>query len=95
MGKIYNIQLFHLYFTYNELPGTFVSAIIKYRRPDGITGYFQATHDPVQKLLYYNSPVGEKITHIGKWVFWCVVTISSGEEIPSEPVSHIIYKEGT
>ena len=94
MGKVYSIQWFHLYFGYTTLPGTFANCRIKYRRPDGVTGYFAATHDSVGKQFYYNSAVAEPYTKVGKWTFWGLVTIDTGEEIPSEPITREIYKEG-
>jgi hypothetical protein len=95
MGKIYSTQRFHIYFNYTELPGTFVSAVIKFKRPSGTTGSFTAEHNTETKQLYYNSPANEKINIPGTWVFWAVITIDDGETIPSNPIVKEIFKEGT
>jgi hypothetical protein len=92
MGKIYHTQRFHLYFTYTTLPEAFAEARIKYRKPNGTTGYFTATHDTVGKQFYYNG--SSRIGDVGTWTFWGVVVTSSGEEIPSEPIVKEISREG-
>jgi len=92
MGKIYHKQRFHLYFSYTTLPEAFAEARIKFRRPNGTTGYFAALHDTVGKQFYYNGTT--RIGDIGTWTFWGIVVTSSGEEIPSEPIVKEISREG-
>jgi hypothetical protein len=92
MGKIYHTQRFHLYFSYTTLPAAFAEARIKYRRPNGTTGYFVPTHDTVGKQFYYNSTT--RIGDVGDWTFWGVVITTNSEEIASEPIVKYISREG-
>jgi hypothetical protein len=43
---------------------------IKYKKPDGTTGYFSATIDPSDaSKMYYDAPATDT-NYIGWWIFW-------------------------
>ncbi len=96
MNKIYSTQDYlriNLYYE-EDIEDSIGSVKIKYITPDGTTGEWEAVHDSVNKLIYYDLPQGEPLGIPGKWVIWSYATMDDGRVIPGTPCNFIVYAEG-
>ena len=67
---------------------------IKYKNPNGTTGYWNATYDEPNRTIYYIGATDSSYAVAGKWTFWPYVTLTDGRSFPGEPITEVIYREG-
>jgi len=96
MGKVFHTQTYlRIESTYTaDISSNIASVKMKYRKPDGHTGEFVATHDADNKKIYYDLPTGSPLGQYNNWVFWGYAVMNDGRVIPGEPYAVKIYAEG-
>jgi len=96
MGKIYETQSsLRIKLTYTADVADDISSVkIKYKKPDGTEGYWNATHVPASKYIYYDFPAGTTLTDIGDWNFWIYATMTDTRIMIGEVYTEEIYEEG-
>jgi hypothetical protein len=96
MGRIYAGQsaLRISLKTFVDLEGV-VSAVIKYRKPDGSTGEFAAgVSDPGKGVIFHECLEGE-INVSGWWVFWAFITFGDERTAAGEAAKVFVWNEGS
>ena len=96
MGKVYNGQdALKIRLTCSQdITGATVKKI-KYKKPDGTEGSWDATvEDEANGIIYYNIQNGD-INETGNWTFWAFITFSDGRSAPGEPITRYFYTEGS
>jgi hypothetical protein len=79
--------------TFIDLEGV-TSAVIKYRKPSGKTGEFQAAvGDAAKGVIFHECAKGE-IDASGWWVFWAFVTFADGRSAAGETSKVFVWYEG-
>ena len=94
MGKIYKNQssLRIRLTTGVQVTGASVTKI-KYKKPDGTVGDWDATvEDEGDGILYYDL-TGTELDQVSDWLFWAYVTFADGRSAPGEPVRVKVYEE--
>jgi hypothetical protein len=69
--------------TFIDLEGI-ISAIIKYRKPDGSTGEFGAGVSDTGKGIIFHECIEGEIDIAGWWVFWPFITFGDGRTAAGE-----------
>jgi len=95
MGKIFKGQtaLRINLKTFTDLEDA-VSAVIRYRKPNGKTGELAAAvGDTVKGTIFHECIEGE-IDVSGWWVFWAFVTFADGRTAAGEAAKVYIWQEG-
>jgi hypothetical protein len=95
MGKIFAGQsaLRITLKTFIDLEGI-ENAVIKYRKPDGITGELAAAvSDTARGVIFHESIEGE-IDLSGWWAFWAFVTFADGRTAAGETAKVYVWTEG-
>ena len=68
---------------------------IKYKKPSGAEGYWNAVvSDAANGVMYYDVVLTTEIDEAGEWVFWAYVTFSDGKSAPGEIIKHSFFEEG-
>jgi hypothetical protein len=68
---------------------------IKYRKPDGTEGSWDATiEDAVNGIIYYDITGSDEIDK-GLYTFWAFITFNDGRSAPGEPLTRFFYSEGS
>jgi hypothetical protein len=95
MGRIFKGQsaLRVILKTFTDLEGI-ISAVIKYRKPDGSTGSFDAGVSDTAKGVIFHECVEGEIDRAGWWVFWAFVTFGDGRTAAGETAKVFIWHEG-
>jgi hypothetical protein len=96
MGRIFKGQsaLRIVCKTFTDLEGI-ISAIIKYRKPDGSTGEFGAgVGDATRGVIFHECIEGE-LDMAGWWVFWACITFADGRTAPGEAAKVFIWDSGS
>jgi hypothetical protein len=71
-----------------------LTAVIRFRKPDGSTGEFLAgIADAARGIIFHECIEGE-INASGWWVFWAFVTFSDDRTVAGEAVRVFIWDEG-
>ena len=71
-----------------------LSAVIKYRKPDGKLGEFPAAvSDPTKGVILYEVIEGD-IDLSGWWSFWAFVTFADGRTAAGETAKVYVWQEG-
>jgi hypothetical protein len=79
--------------TFTDLEGI-ISAVIKYRKPDGTLGEFAAgVADTVKGLIFHECIEGE-LNACGWWAFWAFITFADGRTAAGETAKVYIWDEG-
>ena len=79
--------------TYCELDGV-ISAVIKFRKPDGKRGEFKAAvRDCANGVIFHEIIEGE-IDVSGWWVFWAFVVFEDGRTAAGEAARLFVWEEG-
>jgi hypothetical protein len=79
--------------TFTDLDGV-ISAVIKYRKPDGRMGEFPAVAGEAAKdVISHECRAGELDTS-GWWAFWAYVTFADGRTAAGEAEKVFIWQEG-
>lgn len=97
MNKIYkNQSALQIKLTTNVDLSTVASAVIKYKKPDGVTtGEWDAQLEEGTTNITYNVLDSTVLDVAGTWTVWSYLTFDDGREAPGEPVSLYIFEEGT
>lgn len=95
MGKIYKNQTNIRLIVTTGVDITDAQATkIKYQKPDGTTGQFDATpSDDTKGIIYYD--LGSALNIIGRYTFWAYITFSDGSSAPGQPFDVIVREEGS
>jgi len=96
MGKIFEGQtaLRLTLTTFTDLEDA-VSAVIKYRKPNGITGDFSAAVGDAIKGIIFHECIEGDIDVSGWWVFWAFVTFADGRTAAGEASKLFVWQEGS
>jgi hypothetical protein len=79
--------------TFTDLEGI-TSAVIKYRKPDGITGEFAAGVSDTGKGIIFHECIEGEIDRSGWWVFWAFITFADGRTAAGETAKVYVWHEG-
>jgi hypothetical protein len=79
--------------TFTDLEGI-VSAVIKYRKPDGSAGEFNAGVGDVAKGIIFHECIEGEIDMAGWWVLWAFITFGDGRTAAGEAAKVFIWAEG-
>ena len=70
------------------------AVVIRYRKPDGMTGEFgAAVVDTVKGIIIHECIEGE-IDVSGWWAFWAFVTFADGRTAAGEAAKVFVWSEG-
>jgi hypothetical protein len=96
MGKIFKGQsaLRITVKTFTDLEGI-VSAVIKYRKPDGSAGEFAAGVRDVGKGVIFHECIEGEIDMAGWWALWAFVTFADGRTAAGETAKVFVWMEGS
>ena len=79
--------------TFTDLEGI-ENAVIRYRKPDGSRGEFQAgVGDAANGVIFHECIEGE-LNACGWWAFWAFVTFADGRTAAGEAAEVYVWKEG-
>ena len=95
MGKIFNGQsaLRIAVNTFCDLDGV-ISAVIKYRKPNGKTGEFAAAVGNTAEGVIFHEVIEGEIDASGWWVFWAFIVFPDGRTAAGEAAKVYIWNEG-
>ena len=79
--------------TFCDLEGI-LSAVIKYRMPNGIIGELAAAVGDVAKGVIFHECIEGELDVTGWWVFWAYVTFSDGRTAAGEAAKVYVWREG-
>jgi hypothetical protein len=79
--------------TFTDLEGI-TSACIKYRKPDGSTGIFNAGLGDAGKGVIFHECLEGELDMAGWWVFWAFITFADGRTAAGEAAKVFIWAEG-
>jgi hypothetical protein len=96
MGKIFIKQsaLRITLKTFADLEGV-LSAVIKYRKPDGKNGEFSAAVGDTEKGVIFHECIEGEIDVSGWWAFWAFVTFADGRTAAGEAAKVYVWAEGS
>jgi hypothetical protein len=80
--------------TFTDLEGI-ISAVIKYRKPDGMCGEFAAGVGDSGKGVIFHECIEGEIDMAGWWVFWAFITFADGRTAAGEAAKVFVWMEGT
>jgi len=95
MGKIFSGQsaLRITLRVFCDLEGV-LSAVIKYRKPNGIIGEFAAFVLDISKGVISHECIEGELDLSGWWVFWAFITFADGRTAAGEAAKVYIWHEG-
>ena len=95
MGKIFLGQsaLRIMLKTFCDLEGI-ISAVIRFRKPNGILGEFAAAVGDVAKGVIFHECIEGELDVSGWWVFWAYITFSDGRTAAGEAAKVYVWREG-
>jgi hypothetical protein len=95
MGRIYCGQsaLRITVKTFIDVEGI-ISAVIRYRKPNGTTGSFAAGVWDMAKGIIFHECIEGELDMPGWWVFWAFITFADGRTASGEAAKVFIWKEG-
>jgi len=79
--------------TFCDLEGV-ISAVIKYRKPDGKIGEFKAAVKNTEKGVIFHECIEGEIDVSGWWVFWAFVKYEDGRTAAGEAAKVFVWEEG-
>jgi len=71
-----------------------ISAVIKYRKPDGISGEFSAAVTDTANGVISHECIEGELDVSGWWAFWAYVTFGDGRTAAGEAAKVYIWNEG-
>ena len=71
-----------------------ISAVIKYRKPDGSIGEFAAFVVDTAKGVISHECIEGELDMSGWWAFWAFVTFADGRTAAGEAAKVYVWKEG-
>jgi hypothetical protein len=95
MGKIFEWQsaLRITVKTLCDLEGV-LSAVIRYRKPNGISGEFTAAVSDSENGIIFHECIEGEIDISGWWSFWAFITFADGRTAAGETAKVFVWKEG-
>ena len=95
MGKIFKGQtaLRITLKTFCDLEGA-LSAVIRFRKPNGVTGEFSAAMGDTAKGVIFHEVIEGELDISGWWVFWAFITFADNRTAAGEAAKVFIWKEG-
>jgi len=95
MGKIFAGQsaLRITLKTFIDLEGI-ENAVIKFRKPDGITGELAAAVGDTARGVIFHECIEGEIDLSGWWAFWAFVTFADGRTAAGETAKVYVWTEG-
>jgi hypothetical protein len=95
MGKVFKNQsaLRITVKTFTDLEGI-ISAVIKYCKPDGVTGELAAGVSDSGKGIIFHECIEGEIDVAGWWVFWAFITFADGRTAAGEAAKVFVWEEG-
>jgi hypothetical protein len=95
MGKVFKGQsaLRITVKIFTDLEGI-ISAVIKYRKPDGSTGEFTAGVGDSGKGVIFHECIEGELDMAGWWAFWAFITFADGRTAAGEAAKVFIWNEG-
>jgi hypothetical protein len=79
--------------TFIDLEGI-ISAVIKYRKPDGYSGEFAAGVGDTAKGVIFHECIEGEIDMAGWWVVWAFITFGDGRTAAGEAAKVYVWHEG-
>jgi hypothetical protein len=79
--------------TFIDLEGI-ENAVIKYRKPDGITGELAAAVGDTARGVIFHECIEGEIDLSGWWAFWAFVTFADGRTAAGETAKVYVWTEG-
>ena len=70
------------------------TCLIKYKKPNGVSGQWSATISTDVSKMYYDVTSSTDIDVAGKWIFWSHVTYGDGSIGKGHSATQYFYKEG-
>ena len=80
--------------TFTDLEGA-VSAVIKYRKPDGSAGEFAAGVGAEAKGVIFHECIEGEIDMAGGWRFWAFIAFADGRTAAGEAARVFVWGEGS
>jgi hypothetical protein len=80
--------------TFTDLEGI-ISAVIKYRKPNGKTGELSAAISDTARGFIFHEVIEGEIDLSGWWVFWAFITFSDGRTAAGEAAKVYVWNEGS
>jgi len=79
--------------TFCNLEGV-LSAVIKYKKPNGKTGAFSAAVKDKAKGVISHEVIEGEIDVSGWWTFWAFITFDDGRTAAGETANVYVWEEG-
>ena len=79
--------------TFIDLEGI-LSAVIKYRKPDGSIGEFAAAVKDTANGVIFHEIIEGEIDASGWWAFWAFITFADGRTAAGEAAKVYVWNEG-
>lgn len=79
--------------TYCDLEGA-LSAVIRFRKPDGKTGEFSAAVGDIANGVIFHEIIEGEINASGWWAFWAFITFTDGRTAAGEAARVYVWNEG-
>jgi hypothetical protein len=79
--------------TFGDLEGI-SSAVIRYRKPDGVCGEFGAGVGDEAKGVIFHECIEGEIDMAGWWVFWAFIAFADGRTAAGEAAKVFVWEEG-
>ena len=79
--------------TFTELKGV-LTAVIKFRKPNGIMGEFATAVGDTAKGVIFHECIEGDLDISGWWSFWAYITFADGRTAAGETAKVYIWKEG-
>jgi hypothetical protein len=70
------------------------SAVIRFRKPDGVTGEFEAAVGDTANGVIFHECIEGDLDACGWWAFWAFVTFADGRTAAGETAKVYIWSEG-
>jgi len=79
--------------TFTDLEGI-ISAVIRFRKPNGKTGEFSAAVGDMTKGVIFHECIEGDIDLSGWWAFWAFITFADGRTAAGEAAKVYVWNEG-
>jgi hypothetical protein len=79
--------------TFTDLEGI-EGAVIKYRKPDGSAGSFEAGLADAEKGIIFHECIEGEIDRAGWWALWAFITFADGRTAAGETAKLFVWEEG-
>jgi hypothetical protein len=95
MGRVYAGQsaLRITVRTFTDLEGV-VSAVVRYRKPDGSAGEFAAGVGDAAKGIIFHECIEGELDMAGWWSFWAFIAFADGRTAAGETARVFVWAEG-